>query len=179
MFGIHTRFAYLAFGAAAAVGLVPLTPACAAPTPLGMYQNWSAYETGTGNGKTCYALSRPVREEPALSDRGKPYFLVSDWPQRKAKAETEVVPGYLYKHGAKVTVKVGTQSYSFFTRNDGGSGAAWVEVKADEKRLVAAMRRGAQMVVQGVSERGTSTTDTYSLAGVSAALDRIDRACHM
>ena len=74
---------------------------------------------------------------------------------------------------------MGPQSYSFFTRNDGGSGAAWVEVKADEKRLVAAMRRGSQMTVEGISERGTTTTDTYSLAGVSAALARIDRACHM
>ena len=179
MFGIRTRFEFLALGAAGALSLVPLAPACAAPTPLGVYQNWSAFETGTGSGKTCYALSRPVREEPTLGDRGKAYFLVSDWPQRKAKAETEVVPGYPYKHGATVTVKVGPQSYSFFTRNDGGSGAAWVEVKADEKRLVAAMRRGSQMTVEGISERGTTTTDTYSLAGVSAALDRIDRACHM
>ena len=179
MFGIRTRFEFLALGAAAAASLVTLAPAYAAPTPLGMYRNWSAYETGTGSGKTCYALSRPVREEPALKGRGKAYFLVSDWPQRNAKAETEVVPGYSYQHDAKVTVKVGTQSYSFFTRNDAGSGAAWVEVKADEARLVAAMRRGAQLTVQGVSERGTTTTDTYSLAGVSAALDRIDRACHM
>ncbi len=179
MFGTRTRIEFLAFGTALALSLVPLAPACAAPTPLGMYQNWSAYKTGIGSGKTCYALSRPVREEPTLSARGKAYFLVSDWPQRKAKAETEVVPGYPYKHGAKVKVKIGSQSYSFFTRNDGSSGAAWVEVRADETRLVAAMRRGSQMTVQGVSEQGTTTTDTYSLAGVSAALDRIDRACHM
>ena len=123
MFGFRTRFAYLALGTVAAASLVPLIPARAAPTPLGMYQSWSAYETGTGDGKTCYALSRPTREEPSLKDRGKAYFLISDWPQRKAKAETEVVPGYPYKHGATVTVKVGPQSYSFFTRNDGGSGA--------------------------------------------------------
>lgn len=178
MFGFRTHFACLAVGVAAA-SLVPLAPASAAPTPLGIYQSWSAYETGTGEGKTCYALSRPIREEPSLKDRGKAYFLVSDWPQRKAKAETEVVPGYPYKHGAKVTVRVGSDSFSFFTRNDGDSGAAWVEVKADEQRLVSAMRRGAQMTVRGVSTRGTVTQDTYSLAGVSAALERIHRACHM
>jgi hypothetical protein len=39
------------------------------------------------------------------------------------------------------------------------------------------MRAGSTMVVKGTSARGTRTTDTYSLKGVSAALDAIDKAC--
>ena len=36
---------------------------------------------------------------------------------------------------------------------------------------------GAEMVVQGRSTRGTLTTDKYSLAGISAALDRAQKEC--
>ena len=42
---------------------------------------------------------------------------------------------------------------------------------------VEAMKRGTEMVVRGISSRGTRTTDTYSLSGVTAAMNEIDKAC--
>jgi len=33
------------------------------------------------------------------------------------------------------------------------------------------------MVVKGVSAKGTQTTDTYTLKGVSQALDRVAQEC--
>ena len=39
------------------------------------------------------------------------------------------------------------------------------------------MKAGKQLIVRGTSSRGTATTDTYSLAGFSAALAAIDKAC--
>ena len=41
------------------------------------------------------------------------------------------------------------------------------------------MKRGAQIVVTGTSQRGTVTHDTYSLAGLSDALDKIHESCGM
>jgi hypothetical protein len=41
------------------------------------------------------------------------------------------------------------------------------------------MRSGQQMIVTGISKRGTMTHDTYSLAGVSDALDKIHAECKM
>jgi hypothetical protein len=35
------------------------------------------------------------------------------------------------------------------------------------------------MIVKGFSKRGTLTTDTYSLGGVSDALDKIHAECKM
>jgi len=32
--------------------------------------------------------------------------------------------------------------------------------------------------VRGISSRGTRTTDTYSLSGVTAAMNEIDKACN-
>ncbi|MBU6443473.1 MAG: hypothetical protein KGR48_06145 [Alphaproteobacteria bacterium] len=151
------------------------------PANLGAFKSWTAYATGTGDSRTCYALAQPASSLPKHAKRDPIFFLVSDWPARKAKAETEVVPGYKYKDGSKVTVEVGPDKFTFFTKDDGkgGDGTAWIEDLASEGRLVDAMRRGAQMSVTGTSARGTLTRDTYSLGGISEALDAIHKACGM
>jgi hypothetical protein len=39
------------------------------------------------------------------------------------------------------------------------------------------MKNGKVLKISGTSWRGTATTDTYSLEGISAALAKIDDAC--
>ena len=48
---------------------------------------------------------------------------------------------------------------------------------ATDKKIVTAMKAGKSLKVKGTSWRGTQTVDTYSLAGISAALAAIDKAC--
>lgn len=156
-----------------------LAQAAPAPEILGVVKNWNAYSTTTGTGKVCYALSKPISSEPRHLKRDLPYFLINDWPDRKAKAEPEIVPGYQYREGSDVTVEIGGEKFSLFTKNEGGTGGAWVEAQADEERLVAAMKAATQAIVTGVSKRGTTTHDTYSLAGLGDALDKIHQACGM
>jgi hypothetical protein len=55
--------------------------------------------------------------------------------------------------------------------------AAWLASMDDEPAFVEALKAGATLVVHGTSTRGTETTDTYSLAGVTAAMGAIDKAC--
>lgn len=178
MIRIAPRFAPVA-GMAALLALAAPAAAADSPTLLGAYKDWSAYQTGSGASKTCYVLSQPKDSSPKNVNRDPIFFLISDWPARKAKGEPEVVPGYPYKDGSKVTAQIGSDKFIFFTKNDGKTGNAWVEAKADEARLVDSMRRGARMIVTGTSSRGTLTKDVYSLSGVSAALDRIHKACGM
>ena len=180
MIRIAPRFAGAA-GVAALLAAGMAAPAAAAdgPTLLGAFKDWSAYYD---RHRRLQDLLRPVpaqEHEPKNVNRDPVFFLVSDWPARKAKGEPEVVPGYPYKDGSKVTAQVGSDKFTFFTKNDGKDGNAWVEAKADEARLVDAMRRGSQMIVTGTSSRGTLTKDTYSLSGISAALDKIHAACGM
>lgn len=160
--------------------LLAATPALAdAPALLGAFKDWSAYTSGTGSSKVCYALATPKSSEPKHAKRDPVYFLISDWPGRRAKAEPEVVPGYVYKDNSKVNAQVGSDKFEFFTKNDGGSGAAWVQEQQDEVRLIDAMKRGAQIIITGTSAHGTLTRDTYSLGGLSDALDKIHSSCGM
>ena len=64
------------------------------------------------------------------------------------------------------SVDIDGQKFTMFTKKDG----AWMANPAEERKLVAAMKAGREMVVSGVSARGTQTTYTYSLSGVTAAI---------
>jgi hypothetical protein len=87
--------------------------------------------------------------------------------------EVSVIIGYPFKKNSDATVDIGSDSFSLFTSSDG----AWVKDGDDERRLVAAMKRGVKMTVKGSSWRGTRTSDEFSLSGISAAVDAIDGAC--
>ena len=89
------------------------------------------------------------------------------------------MPGYQYKDNSKVTVQVGSDKFTFFTKNDDGAGGAWVEQQPDEVRLIEAMKSNGEAIVTGISKRGTMTHDTYSLSGLSDALDKIHSSCGM
>jgi invasion protein IalB len=149
------------------------------PSPLGSFQDWSAYTRGTGDAKVCYALSEPKTKEPARAKRDPVYFLINDWPGRHSQAEAEIVPGYPYRDGSSVTVQVGGSKFSFFTKNQGSAGGAWVLNPTDQPKLMAAMRNGSNAIVTGTSRRGTQTRDTYSLTGMGDALAKIHQACGM
>ena len=81
--------------------------------------------------------------------------------------------GYQFKDASEATVQVGSDKFNFFTKADG----AWLQAKPDEQRLITAMRGAADMTVKGFSKRGTLTTDTYSLKGLSVALDKVTEGC--
>lgn len=164
------------------VATVLLTTAASAaekPTALGTFKNWSAFTAGTGADKTCYALSQPVASDPKSAKRDPIYFLISDFPARKAKAEPQVVPGYAYPDNGTVSVTVGNDRFTFFTKNDGDNGGAWLKSSLEETRLISAMQKGSRATVTGASAKGTTTTDAYSLSGISAALQKVHAECKM
>ena len=60
-----------------------------------------------------------------------------------------------------------------YTQGDG----LWIKNAAEEERMVEAMRKSADATVKGVSAKGTETIDTFSLKGLSQALDRLSQDC--
>ena len=166
-------------GCVAGLTLCLAVPAAAEPANLlGVFGNWSAYSTGTGASLTCYALSKPRATRPAAK-RGPIYLMVSDWPGRRVKAEPQIVYGYQAKEGAPAALAVGSDKFTFFIRNTGKEGSAWLHKLDDNARLITAMQEGVSAVASGVSQRGTKTSDTYSLAGFNDAIAKAHAACNM
>ena len=151
--------------------------ALAKPQLLAESGKWQAFKSTDGGTTVCYALSKPSKSLPAGAKRDPIFFIISNFPARQVKGEPSIVAGYPYKEGSKATVTVGGASFSFTTVNSGTEGGAWIPDAATEQKLIAAMRGGSNMTVKGASRRGTETTDTYPLEGISAALDRINQEC--
>jgi len=145
----------------------------AQPSLLGTFDDWEAYKTTDTRGTVCYAISAPKTKLPTAAKRDSVYFLLTSWPGAKIANEPSLLIGYPFKDTSKATVQLGADKFDFFTKADG----AWLPTGPDEAKLVTAMRSTAEMTVKGTSKRGTQTTDTYSLKGLSAALDKVAEGC--
>jgi hypothetical protein len=147
----------------------------AEPTLIGQFGTWGAY-TATPNGKkVCFALAKPSasRTNPANRPRDPAYAFVSTRPAEKVTNEVSIMIGYTLKPGSESTLEVGGGTYAMYTQGDG----LWIKNAAEEERMVEAMRKSADVVVKGVSAKGTETIDTFSMKGLAQALDRLAQDC--
>ena len=157
-------------------------PAAANPasqaTLLGQFADWGAYTATPGGRKVCFALSKPTSSSDIPPNRRSAanvvYMFVSTRPEEKVKDEVSMlITGYEFKSNSEATIAVGSSNFAMYTQSDG----AWVKNAADESQLVDAMRKGADAVVKAVTSKGTRTTDTFSLKGISQALERVAQEC--
>ena len=145
------------------------------PTLVGQYGDWGAYTATPGGKKVCFALSKPKSQNASKDDakRDPAYVFVSTRPSENVKNEVSVIVGYPLNPKVDATAQIGSSTFLMFGQKDG----AWIKNAAEEPKLVDAMRKGSEMVVKGKSSRGTETTDTYSLMGITNALERVAKEC--
>jgi Invasion associated locus B (IalB) protein len=151
------------------------TSGSAEPTLIGQFGTWGAY-TATPNGKkVCFALAKPSssKTNPPNRPRDPAYAFVSTRPAEKVTNEVSIMIGYQLKPGSESTLEVGGGRYAMYTQGDG----LWIKNAAEEERMVDAMRKAPDVVVKGVSAKGTETSDTFSLKGLAQALDRLAQDC--
>lgn len=140
---------------------------------IGEFGDWVAQTYNASDTKVCYISSRPKDSEPKNVKRDPAFFLVTHMPGRKVRGEVSTIIGYPFKKESSVELSVDDVKFTMFTNADG----AWADSPGTEKQIVAAMKAGKVLKVKGTSWRGTETEDTYSLNGVTAAMDAIDGAC--
>jgi invasion protein IalB len=143
------------------------------PALLGEFGDWSAYTYNAADTKVCYVSSRPKASEPKTAKRDPIFFLVTHMPGRSVRGEVSTIIGYPFKKESSVQLAIDEAKFEMRTDADG----AWAEDAATDKKIVATMKGGKAMTLQGTSWRGTVTIDTYSLTGLSAAMAKIDEAC--
>lgn len=140
---------------------------------IGTFSSWTAFTHGEAASLLCFATAQPTKQEPTNAKRNPAFIYVSSWPKDGVKAEVSVRVGYTVRKDSDVTVAVGSASFKLFGRGD----RAYVADATEELKLIEAMRKGSTLIVRGTSDRGTATTDTYSLAGISQALQAVATTC--
>jgi len=154
-----------------------LAQAPAAPengvTKIDSSQGWEAYTDTAKGGKICFIIGKPSKSEPASAKRSAITARVTHRPSEKRTNEVSFDAGYAFKEGSDAELTIDGKVFSLFTSKD----TAWTRDAATDKAVVEALAKGRQAVIKGTSARGTNTTDIYTLAGFTHALDDIDKAC--
>jgi hypothetical protein len=143
------------------------------PEFQGAHRDWRVFTRGSGDGQVCYALSRPQEALPANVDHGDVFFLVASWQSGAAENQPSFLAGYALRPDSPPRVRVGSDRFEMFVSEQEG----FLEQPGEESQLVRAMRRGSNMRVEATSARGTATAYTFSLLGVTAALEQVDDLC--
>jgi len=140
--------------------------------------DWSVFVED--NPAECWTVSSPKETvntrdgRPVAVNRGDILFFVAYRPGSEVAGEVAFKGGYQFREGSTVTVDISGTSFELFTSDD----HAWPASPSDDAKLITAMKRGAQAVVTGVSQRsGTTTRDTFSLLGFTAALEEAEARC--
>lgn len=137
-----------------------------------MFDKWGTYATRSGK-KICYAMSKPTERKPDNLNRDPGYVFVSSRPSDSISEEVVFVVGFPIKKDSEATLQIGTEKFQMFT--DGSS--VWARSPEEQTRIVAAMRKGSSLSISAISMRGNKSTDSYSLAGVTKALNRAKQEC--
>jgi len=144
------------------------------PEQLGSYGEWGAYAAQSGRNMTCYALGQPKERTPkAKLKDSTAYVFISTRPAENIHNEVAISLGYPTKDGSAAVADIDGDSYELITKGTN----AWVKDQSREKEFVGALRGGAKLTVKASSSKGTSTTDSYSLKGLSEALARAVQEC--
>lgn len=142
-------------------------------TVAGTFGAWSLYKSESKTHKICFVAAAPEDKKPAKANRATVLFYISAWPKDGVRSEVSVKLGYQIKAKSPVKVAIGEQSFELFGKDE----RAFVADATDELKLIEQLKKGSKMTVDGISERGTETSDTYSLAGISQALQQMAGEC--
>ena len=172
------------------------------PVLVASFGDWSVYVGQAGKGRICYALAQPKTRQPEGLNRDPGYAFISDRPAEGVRNEVSFIMGFDVSSGpdstetkpesktaAKHTSKSASKSRPETAISPSASveettfemlpkGAnLWVKNAARESELIAVMRKGTKLTLKASSLKGHVSTDVYSLAGFSQAMDRLLKEC--
>ena len=106
-------------------------------------------------------------------NRGEILLMVFYRPGAEVQGQVAFTGGYPFANGSTVNATVGDAEFELYTEGEW----AWPATPQDDARMITAMKRGADAVLTAVSSRGTTTKDTFSLCGVTAAVEDAEQRC--
>jgi hypothetical protein len=142
------------------------------PVLLEAYHDWTAY-MAQGKEKTCYALASPKDRTPNALKRDPAYVFISNRPGENVHNEVSIIMGFAMKDNSEAKAEIGNASYDLIAKGTN----AWVKNPAQETQFIDSLKKGSKLIVKAPSIKGNVTTDSYSLAGLSQALDRVQKEC--
>ena len=174
---IGARLAAAALALAAATAAPAQATAQQSTNRVEAFRDWSVFTADAG-GPVCWIVTQPQSSvakrdgRPVQVQRGDIYLTVAVRPRQGVDSEIAMVAGYPFRDGSTVTAEIGSRKFELFTEGEN----AWTYPN-DDGDILTAMKAGAAIVMTGVSSRGTTTIDRFSLLGFTDALTSAQTRC--
>ena len=138
---------------------------------------WSVFEDQ--DPRECWAVSAPTetvntKDGRVVAVRRGDILLMTFYrPDQNVSGQISFTGGSPSAGGATGTLDGGGTNSELFTEGEW----AWPASTADDAKIITAMKRGSDAVLTAQSSRGTTTKDTFSLLGYTAAVDEAAKRC--
>ncbi len=139
---------------------------------------WSVFVESSP--KECWSVSAPketvnTRDGRVVAvNRSDILLMVFYRPEAGVKEQVTFTGGYPFAPDSTVNLNISGNEFELFVDGEW----AWPATAADDAKIVTAMKRGATAVLSARSTRGTTTKDTFSLNGFTAALEDAEKRCN-
>lgn len=141
--------------------------------------DWSVFVEE--NPKECWGVSAPKdwtasrggSDVTSSVRRGDIRLFVTFRPGSGAAGEVAYTGGYPFSSDRPAVLEVGGNEYEMFTDGEW----AWPASAEEDSELVAALKAGSEATITAISSRGTTTRDTFSLMGFTAAMEDAEQRC--
>ena len=118
----------------------------------------------------CFIQSAPIETDiPAGKIRGDHGILVYTM-HKNPDLIVQISAGFNYKSSDSIKVNIDEGSYEFYANED----TAWAK---NDKKVIFAMKKGLKLLTTSISSKGTEVTDTFTLKGFTAAVNKLSNDC--
>jgi hypothetical protein len=136
------------------------------------YKDWVVYTLEEAGDTVCYAGTEAEDKAPKDVDHGGVFFFVSNSSSGNRQSQPSLMVGFPLRPELAPTARISRKTWTLYS-----AGNEAFALDADDPDIVRALKRGLELRVEAVSERGTAVTYHFSLSGSSAAIDRAAALC--
>ncbi|KPP84269.1 MAG: Invasion protein B, involved in pathogenesis [Rhodobacteraceae bacterium HLUCCO07] len=172
-----SRFALGVAGAIMALTVSDVAAQETSTNQVAAETDWSVFEED--NPRECWAVTSP-KETVNTKDgrvvavrRGSILLMAFYRPDADVAGQITFTGGYPFASGSTVNLDIDGDEYELFTEGEW----AWPASPSDDEEILKAMKRGKSAILTARSSRGTTTKDTFSLSGFTAAVEDAEERC--
>ena len=151
---------------AIAIALVATAVPAIARDTIGVWNRWGAFSDPSP--RRCFAIAQPV--DP---DHRTGFASIANWPGQNIRGQLHIRLSRGRASNARVTLSIGERRFDLVA----GADDAWAPDARTDSAIVAAMRAGRSMSVEGLGRDGSAFADVYALSGAATAIDAAGLAC--
>jgi hypothetical protein len=151
---------------AVAIALVAIAVPAIARDTIGVWNRWGAFSDPSP--RRCFAIAQPV--DP---DHRAGFASIANWPGQNIRGQLHIRLSRGRASNARVTLSIGERRFDLVA----GADDAWAPDARTDSAIVAAMRAGRSMSVEGLGRDGSAFADVYALSGAATAIDAAALAC--